>query len=180
MRIFAFFLLGIFLISLQVTLFQALPEWVGMPDLLFLLIVFMAINFKVSQGAFLVLVFGTMYEVFSGYFLGIYAFAFLLIFFVTKGLSVALAIDESNHQPPIVAIGYLMANGLVYLFSVMLISDISISWTWGGILQRVLILVVLVVPFNRLFGMVMTVCDHKSENRSFMNRKKGNRYKSYS
>lgn len=176
MRITVFLLLGMFLLTVQTTIFHVLPEWVGMPDLLFLLVVFMAIHMKTTSGAILTLVFGTMVEVFSGYFLGLYALAYLLVFFVLKGLSVALSIDEVNHQPPIVALCYLIANGFVYVFSVMLVDNHSSSWSWGGVLQRVLIVIILVVPVGRLFSLVLGLCDRREEF-NFLSRRKGNRYR---
>lgn len=177
MRITVFLLLGICLLTMQTTLFHVLPEWVGMPDLLFLLVVFMAIHLPTTSGALLALVFGTMVEAFSGYFLGLYALAYLLIFFVLKGLSVALAIDEVNHQPPIVALCYLVANGFVYLFSGMLAEAPAASWSWGGVLQRVLIIIILVVPVGRLFTLILELCKRQDE-QSFFRRNKGNRYRS--
>ncbi len=175
MRIVAFLLLGLVCIALQTTLFQLLPKWIGMPDLLFLLIIFMSINFKVTPGALLTLTFATLYEVFSGYFLGLYVFAYLFIFFLIKGVAVGLAIDESNHQPPLVAISYLIANGFVYIFSIML-ADQGGPWDWGGVLQRVLIVTVLVVPVNRLLRGVMDFCENKDGRFSFFGLKKENKY----
>ncbi len=87
MQTLVFLILGTVFIILQTTLFQCLPVWIGIPDLIFLQIVFMAIHLRVYQGAFLTLVFGIVLEVFSGYFLGLYALAYILVFFIIKGLS---------------------------------------------------------------------------------------------
>jgi len=48
MLVSVFFFLGVFLLILQTTLFQILPEWAGKPDLLFVLIVFLAIRMDVG------------------------------------------------------------------------------------------------------------------------------------
>lgn len=178
MRTLVFFLLGTFFIILQTTLFQSFPGWIGVPDLVFLQIVFMAIHLRVYEGAFLTLVFGVMLETLSGYFLGLYALAYLLIFTITKGLSAALSINEANHQPPIVALGYLLANGFVYICSVMLANVDQSSWDWGGLLQRVLIVIVLVVPVNHFFNLILDFCDRGIEKKQlFFYRKSGNRYR---
>ena len=178
MQTLVFLILGTVFIILQTTLFQCLPVWIGIPDLIFLQIVFMAIHLRVYQGAFLTLVFGIVLEVFSGYFLGLYALAYILVFFIIKGLSSGLAIDEANHQSPIVALGYLLANGFVYIFSFMLANVEQSSWDWGGLLQRVLIVIVLVVPANRLFTVIFDLCEGSGENKEmFFYRKTGNRYK---
>ena len=179
MRTLVFFLLGIFFIILQTTLFQRFPVWIGVPDLVFLQIVFMAIHLRIYEGAFLTLVFGVILEALSGYFLGLYALAYLLVFVITKGLSAALSINEANHQPPIVALSYLLANGFVYIFSFMLADDGLSSWDWGGLLQRVLIVIVLVVPVNHLFNSILDLCDRGIEKKQlFFHRKTGNRYRS--
>ena len=149
-----------------------------MPDLLFLQIVFMAIHLRVHQGALLTLIFGVALEVFSGYFLGLYALAYLLVFVIIKGLSSALAIHEANHQPPIVALSYLVANSFIYVCNAMLTSESQGSWEWGGLLQRVLIVIVLVVPVNRLFSAVLDFCDRGIEKKELLfHRKTGNRYR---
>jgi len=178
MRTLVFFLLGTFFITLQTTLFQRFPTWMGMPDLLFLQIVFMAIHLRFYQGALLTLVFGIALEAFSGYFLGLYALAYLLVFIIIKGLSSALAINEANHQAPIVALGYLLANSFIYVCSAMLTSESQGAWEWGGLLQRVLIVIILVVPVNRLFTALLDFCDRGIEKKELLfHRKTGNRYR---
>ena len=177
MRFSIFLLIGVVLIALQTTVFQVLPEWIGMPDLLFLLIVFISINLRAVQGTLLVLLFGTGLDVCSGYFLGLYSISYFLIFLMIKGMSTALAINKINHQPPIVAVSYLMASGLVYMFSNMLAKEGLTPWVWGGILQRVLILIILVLPMNRFYGAVLTFCDQKPDKRSFFQQKSGNRFR---
>ncbi len=151
MRFTIFLLMGLFIIGLQTTFFKILPTWIGQPDLLFLLIVFIAIHFPTAKGAVLTLILGIFIEVVSGYFIGIYAIAYLLIFFLIKGLSVGLAIDESNHQPPMVALGYLLANGFIYMSNSMLADNPLTPWNWGEILSRLLIVTILTVPMNIMF-----------------------------
>jgi len=180
MRFIIFLLFGLFFISLQTTLFQTLPKWVGLPDLLFLLIVFIAIHFPTAQGAILTLVFGTVLEVFSGYFLGIYVIAYLLIFFIIKTVSIGLSIDEANHQPPMVALSYLLANGIIYTFSAMLAENNLVPWGWGEILQRLLIITILVVPMNIFFEKLWRLNIKNKGNQGLLQifqHKKGNRYR---
>jgi len=181
MRFIIFLLLGLLFITLQTTLFQALPKWVGLPDLLFLLIVFIAIHFSAAKGALLTIIFGTVMEVFSGYFLGIYVIAYILVFFLIKALSIGLAIDEANHQPPIVALGYLMANGIIYTCTAMLAEDSLVPWSWGEILQRLLIITILVVPMNVFFESLWKLnIKNNDDNQNFLQifqYRKGNRYR---
>lgn len=180
MRFFIFLFLGFFFIGLQSTVFQDLPKWIGMPDFLFLLIVFIAIHFPIAKGAALTIIFGILTEVISGYFLGIYAIAYLLIFFMIKGLSIGLAIDESNHQPPIVALSYLLANVVIYACTAMLSADNLLPWNWGEILQRLLIITILTVPMNILFEMLWKNKKKNNDQQLFVKlfqQQKGNRYR---
>ncbi len=176
-----FLLMGLFFIGLQTTLFQVLPTWIGQPDLLFLLIVFIAIHFSTAKGAVLTLILGIFVEVVSGYFLGIYAIAYLLIFFLIKGLAMGLAIDESNHQPPIVALGYLLANGFIYMSTSMLADDPLTPWNWGEILRQLLIITILTVPMNVMFKALWQPKIKMDDLNPFFKlfqQPKGNRYRS--
>ncbi len=179
MRLPIFLAIGILLITVQTSIFQALPEWIGMPDLLFILLVFSAIYLKLSQGIVLCLVLGTAMEVFSGYFLGLYVLSYSLVFFLIRAVSAILAIKEASQQPAITALAYLVAHGLLYLFSSMLAEEDLSPWSWGGILKRVLIITILTIPFNRIFHLVMQQCDKKYERRSFFMKRRGknNRYR---
>lgn len=179
MRIFAFTFIGLLLITFQTSVLSVLPYWLGFPDLLFILIVFAAINFEVFQGIIICLILGTVMEVFSGYFLGLYVVAYTTVFFVIRGVSAGLAIDESSQQPAITALAYLLACGIVYFFSFMLAEEGPSPWYWGEILRQVLIITILTIPFNSLYQMVLKQCDRKYERRSFFKKRftKGNRYR---
>ncbi len=181
MRFITFLFLGLFFIGLQTTLLQFLPKWMGIPDLLFLLIVFISIHFPTATGITLTFIFGILLEALSGYFLGIYAIAYFLVFLIIKGLSTGLAIDESNHQPPIVALTYLMANGIVYLCTAMLADNPLNHWGWGEILQRLLIITILVVPMNIIFEFFAKLSFKNTNDRQaflqIFQQQKGNRYR---
>lgn len=179
MRIPVFLVIGMILVAVQTSIFQGLPEWVGVPDLLFILIVFSAIYMEVTQGAVLCLVLGTAMDVFSGYYLGLFVLAYFIVFFLIRAISARLAIKESSQQPAITALAYLLAYGQVYVFSAMLAEEDLSPWSWGEVLQRVLIITILTIPFNRIFRLVLDQCDKKHEKRSFFKNKyrKGNRYR---
>lgn len=176
MRIFLFLLLGILFVALQTTVFQAFPEWVGVPDLLFLLIVFLALHGKTETGALLTILFGVAIEVFSGYFLGLYVVAYLLVFLIIRWLSARLSLNELNHQPPLAALAYLFVNAFVYLSSLMLADESPRPWSWGAILQRVLIVTILSIPASRCLFSVTEWCDRHRKHRSLFRQKKGNYY----
>ncbi len=177
MRFLLLFFLGIFFIALQSTVFQAFPEWIGIPDLLFLLVVFLALHCRSVTGGLLTLLFAIGVEVFSGYFLGLYAVAYLLVFFIIKGLSAKFALSEEDHQPSLAALAYIFVNAFVYLSSLMLADESPNPWGWGGILQRVLIVTILAIPLSRWFSSLMSWCDQTQGLRPFFRQKKGNQYK---
>ena len=68
MLIFAFIVFSLFLFVLQNTLFAELPAWLGRPDLIFLLVVFLAYRFEAIKGAVLVFLIGLFMDIFSGIF----------------------------------------------------------------------------------------------------------------
>lgn len=176
MRLLIFSLLGVFFLALQTTVLPALPEWIGVPDLLFLLILFLAIYGRSWSGAALCVLFGLGSEVFSGYFLGLYVVAYLLIFFATRGLSARFDLQALNYQPSLVVVAYLFANGFVYFATMMLADQVVVPWAWGAILQRVLILAILMIPVSRLLLSLMNWCDRSRKSKTLFRRKKGNYY----
>jgi rod shape-determining protein MreD len=180
MRIAAFIILGMVLITMQTSLLQVLPEWLGLPDLIFLLIIFAAIYFEILQGVVLCLVLGTFMEVFSGYFLGLYVISYLLVFALVRSVSTGLAIKDQSQQPAIAAVTYVLAGGFTYIFTSMLADESLSPWSWGEVLRRVLIITILTIPFNCVFRQVMKLCDKKYERKSFFSPNKfykGNRYR---
>lgn len=177
MKIILLLFLGVLFLALQTTVLQALPEWIGTPDLFFLLIIFLALHCKTVPGAVLTLLLTIGLEVFSGYFLGLYTIAYLLVFSIIKWLCVRFTLTEVTQQPALVALAYLFVNAFVYLSSLMLADVSPAPWGWGNILQRVLIVTILAIPLNRCLCSLMIWCDQRKRHRTFFHRKKGNQYK---
>ncbi len=176
MRTLAFILTGYAIIVAQTTLFQVLPAWIGAPDLLLLLIVFLAISFDIPRGGLICLLLGIGQDVCAGYFTGLHVIAYLLVFFVVKGLAQALVINEANHQPPVVAASYLGSCAVVYACTSMLADSPIAPWSWGSVLLRLLIVIILVVPANRFFEFLYRFFDPRKR-RFFSQDRKGNRYR---
>jgi len=169
--------LGILFLALQTTVFQALPLWMGVPDLLTLFILFLALHDKPLPGALLTLFLAVGLETFSGYFLGLYAIAYLMVFALVQWLAGTFALREMSQQPGLAAISLLLVNGFVYLASMMLEHVSSAPWQWGAVLQRLLIITILAMPVNRWLLSLTAWCDHKKRHRTFFQPKKGNRYR---
>ena len=177
MLISIFLLLGATLLTIQTTIFTMLPSWMGNPDLLFLLVVFIAIRLDLFPGALLALFFGMMTDIFAGVFLGLFPVIYLLLFFLLQGLSRLLIIDESVHQAPLAAASYLFTNICIFLFAKILAPEAPITWSWRAIILGTLILAVIAIPFYHFCAWVNELAQTKIKKRSFLRSKTGNRFR---
>ncbi len=178
MLIFSFIVFSLFLFVLQTTLFQALPAWLGRPDLLFLLVVFLAFRFDAIKGAALVFFIGLLIDVFSGIFLGIYPTIYLLVFFTLKILSKHMA-NESTFQAPLAVLSYLITASSIFVISSLMAPGAHIEWSWRIMLLQSIMLAVVTIPFFSLCDLYMTFCSNKMVRwRPFKLRGSGNRFRS--
>ena len=177
MIVFSFFLLGTLLLTLQTTLLHLLPEWVGRPNLIFLLVVYLAVHMDLYKGAVLALLFGLIMDIFSGIFLGLHPVIYLLLFFSLKGLSRHLAIMEPLHQVPMVAVSYLFSTSGIFIFTTILAPENPLEWAWGTVLLELLILCVICIPCFHFFHGISQLLT-TTQTKSFFSRSKtGNRFK---
>jgi len=176
MLIFSFILLGTTLLTIQTTIFPMLPAWMGNPDLLFLLVVYIAIRLDIFPGAVLALLIGLLMDIFAGVFLGLYPVIYLLLFFLLQGLSRHLVIDETVHQAPLAVASYLLASSGIYIFATILAPDASLTWSWRDILLSALILAVIAIPFYQLCSGIHNLALKGIKNRAFLRSKSGNRF----
>lgn len=147
---FAFFMLGVLLLILQTTLFHLLPSWLGRPDLLFLLLIFIALYLDTVRGLVLTLLLGMAMDVFSGMLMGIYPLAYLLIFAAIRLISRNLALEDSVHQVPLVVVCFLAVSAIIHLLVSLLVPETSPYWPWPQLLQNLVILAVICLPFFHL------------------------------
>ena len=131
MFISTFFILGVFLLTLQTSLFQSFPDWFGRPDLLFVLFIFLATRSHTYQGAVLALLFGTLMDIFSGVYLGIYPLLYLALYVTLKTLSRHFMLNDQTYQAPLVAVSYLIFNIGIVVFSIILATGNELMWAWG-------------------------------------------------
>ncbi|HIJ77686.1 MAG: rod shape-determining protein MreD [Desulfobulbaceae bacterium] len=170
-------LLGIFLLTLQTTILHLLPDWIGRPDLLFLLIVYLGTHLDIFKGAALALLFGLLMDIFSGIFLGLHPVAYLILFFILKTIDRHLAITEPIHQVPVVALSYLFTASSIFIFASMLIDQAELNWSWGKIILQLLILSTICLPFFNLFTWITTAFDPKNRQNPFRRARTGNRFR---
>ena len=148
-------LLGILSIVLQTTLLQLLPAWLGKPDILFLLVVYIACRVDLLRGAATILMLGFLMDVFSGVFLGLYPVIYLLVFAFIKGISRKVAINEFAYQVPLALISYLLVSIGMFFFSYALGPEPMSRWSWGAMLLQLLFLAVVGMPLFGVFNSIM-------------------------
>lgn len=156
MQTLVFAILGSFVLVCQTSLLANLPAWVGNPDLLFLLVVYVSIRISDFRGFFLVLYFGLLMEVFSGLAPGLFPFIYGGLFLTARFLSRRIIFDEPTHHPALAAFSYLISHSVVYLYLEIFGKDIDLFWSWHDLFLAMLIQAVLTLP-------VFQLCDHLME-----------------
>lgn len=172
MPVITFFLLGILLLTLQTSLLISLPEWLGRPDPLFVLIVFVAARLELVHGAIVLLLLGLVMDIFSGVFLGLYPIVYLLLFFGLQSLSKRLIIQEVAHQIPLVLTCYLFVNSLLFIIATLLAPENDLVWNWKKILLQMLLLAVISLPLFSLFHFAEQLLAKKKPPQRFLRRPK--------
>jgi len=176
MFILIFLILGILLLVLQTTFLQLLPVWLGKPDLLFLLIVYIACQAGILRGAFVVILLGLLMDAFSGVFLGLYPVIYLLVFAFIKGISRQIAINEFAYQVPLAVISYILVGIGMFLLSFFLTPDSPPQWSWGIMLLQLIILAVIGTPVFGIFDSIMSFYRSSTASGRFPGTKSSNRF----
>jgi len=152
MQIGAFLIVGLFLIVFQTTILQTLPTWLGSPDLMFILIVFIAYRFDGLRGFFLSFLFGWMMDVVSGLYQGVFVIEYLIVFVIINTLTKNSPIKESAYQVPLVGLSYFLAQLLLYASLAMVVEETQAPWSWSKMLREAIILTVATIPCFILFN----------------------------
>jgi rod shape-determining protein MreD len=177
MYIIIFLILGILILVVQTTFLQLLPPWLGKPDILFLLIVYISCQSDILRGSVLILLLGLLMDVFSGVFLGLYPVIYLLVFAFIKGISRKIAINEFAYQVPLAVISYLFVSIGMFLFSFSLAPDTPPQWSWGTILLQLLMLAVIGAPVFGILDIIMNVYRSTAATGLLPGSKSSNRFK---
>ncbi|MBC8318727.1 MAG: rod shape-determining protein MreD [Desulfobulbaceae bacterium] len=172
-----FFLLGLSLLIIQTTLFSAMPDWLGRPDLLFIFIIFITVRLEIIQGAFLVLMLGLIMDIFSGIFLGLYPVTNLILFFIIHFLSRRFMVSELPHQIPLVLTCYLFTNTMIFISTAILEPENILPWNWIAIFFQMLLLSILTIPFFALYDFFLSLRDTPAVFRLLSRQQKGNRFR---
>lgn len=109
------------------------------PDLLLVAMVYLALRGPVAQGAFLAWILGLIKDVFSGLFLGLNAFSFLIIFLVIKSISDLLYAESGELFVVTVSVSTLACVTANLILLLMLTSTPGISYSMtAGLLPHLL------------------------------------------
>jgi rod shape-determining protein MreD len=160
MLVITFWALGIVLIIAQTTLLEYMPLWLGRPDLVFVLVAFIAYRFAWIPGILLVFALSWVLDVVASIYLGLYPLVCLLAFTALKTLTNKSPIKESTYQIPLVGLSYFLMQIFFYFVFSVLLPDMLPEWSWPATLQRTILVVLAAVPlfilFNRLYEYILT------------------------
>lgn len=155
----SFWAVGIALIIAQTTLLEYLPLWLGRPDLSFILVAFVAYRFAWIPGIVLVFVLSWVMDVVASIYLGLYPLVCLLAFTALKSTTNKSPVKESTYQIPLVGLSYFLVQIIFYFINSVLLPDMLPEWSWPGVLQRTLLVVLSAIPlflvFNRLYEYIV-------------------------
>ena len=177
MYIAIFLVLGILILIVQTTFLGLLPVWLGKPDILFLLVVYLSCQPESVRGLVIILLLGLFMDVFSGVFLGLYPVVYLLVFAFIKGISRRVAINEFVYQVPLAVISYLFVSIGMFLFTFSLAPDAPPQWSWGTILLQLLVLTVIGVPVFGIFDAIRNFYKSVTASGRLPGTKSANRFK---
>ena len=176
MLITVFIILGAFLLVVQTTIFVRIPQWLGNPDLLFLLVLFTATKVDNYRGVILIMIFGLMMDIFSGFVPGLFPAVYLGLFITIKYISRHVIVDEPTQQPPLAAACYLTSSGAIYLYMAIFNPGTDIFWSWRDLLLQMFILAILSLPSFHLLSLLVAKIN-TDKNRLFsLHGKRGNRF----
>lgn len=173
----SFLIIGIFLIAFQTTVFQFLPSWLGSPDLVFILIAFLAYRFSALKGLLLTFLLGWMMDVISGIYLGTYLVEYLLFFVILNTLTLNSPLKESAYQVPMVGVFYYLVQFMLYFILSILVNDSMVVWSWSRMLRETIILTVATIPCFLLFNAFNEYLLKRKAIRRSSRKKAGNRYR---
>lgn len=159
MLVFSFWVVGLVLIIAQTTLLEYLPFWLGRPDMLFVLVTFIAYRFAWIPGIILVFVLSWVLDVVASVYLGIYPLVCLLVFTALKTLTDKSPVKEFTYQVPLVGVSYLSMQIFLYVINAGLLPDLLPDWSWAEALQRTVLVTLSAIPlfvlFNRLYEFIL-------------------------
>ncbi len=177
MKILAFLLIGMFLIVMQTTVLQILPDWFGYPDLIFILIAFAAFRFDWLRGCMLAFVLGWMMDVVSGIYLGVFAVKYVVVFFMLFLITQNSPVKEAAYQVPLVGVSYFISQLGFYVMLSITSADLVSPWSWNRVGRETIILMIATIPCFLLFNSLYEYLQQRRVMPRVARRKTGNRFR---
>ena len=173
----SFLVLGVVLLAIQTTLFSFSPQWLGRPDLVFILLVFSIYRFSWFPGLLLAFLLGWFLDIASGVFPGTYPLLALLVFVTVKFLTQNSPVKETAYQIPLVGVTYFVVQSFCYLFFTLTQPDLLPSWSWARVVRETFILLVASIPCFILFNWMYEKISQRRLSRKSLKRRSGNRFR---
>ncbi len=154
MLVVVFFVLELFLVSIQTTLLPFLPHALGQPDLIFILVAFIGYRFDWISGLGLVFLIGWMLDVVSSLYIGVYPVQYLLVFVILKFVASHSSLREEMYQVPLTAVFYLISQLVVLFFFSQFAPGNQTLWSWTKMIQDTIILLIATIPCFLFYNLV--------------------------
>jgi rod shape-determining protein MreD len=177
MLVLGFLVLGILLIVLQTTLLQFLPSWFDRPDLVYILVAFIAYRFDWVRGFFLVFLLGWMMDIVSGIYLGTYPLLYFFVFVSLKILSENSPMKETAYQIPLVGVSYFLVQMALYSIYSLTLPDTIPEWSWARVIVVTIVLVVATIPCFLLYNSFFEYFQKKRLSPKILKKKSSNQFR---
>ena len=147
-----FWCLGVLIIVLQTSLFPHLFRPEATPDLIFIFIAFCAYRFAWLPGLLITFSIAWMTDVLVAANLGFYPLECLLVFTALKILTTNSPVKAVVYQLPLVGVGYLLWQVLVYLLYSLTRDTYFVEWSGQGLISKTILVVVAAIPCFAIFS----------------------------
>ena len=158
-----FGIIGIANIIFQTVLLQSLPTWFGRPDLLFILIIFLAYRFAWIPGIVLVFSLSWMMDVVMSIHLGFYPLVYLFVFTIVKMIVTRNPVKENTYQIPLLGASYLISQFLLYIIFSFGLDQMMPDWHWGRRVQDTFIMMIVAIPVIALYNMLYNYLEERKQ-----------------
>lgn len=154
MRIAFYFLIGLACMLFQTALFPRIFPIYLKPDLLLILVVYLGVNEKYSNGGLLAYILGCLLDVFAGSYFGMYGMTFLILFYSVRG-----AVSFFNSENPLLLLFMVLCGTILEAAILVLLGFLAqagdlwlivLRWVLPQIIINVLMAYLLLLFVTRL------------------------------
>ncbi|HBH29007.1 MAG: hypothetical protein N839_0015635 [Desulfofustis sp. PB-SRB1] len=142
----SFFLVGLLLIALQTTILRDWVSYLGMPDLVFAYVAFIAFRFSWLPGLLLVAIMGWIMDVAVSVELGAYLMQYLLVWAALTVVTQQKSIKESVYQVPLTAGAFFICQIIGHLFIIVSDPAAEAYWSMEAVARQTMVMAIAIVP----------------------------------